>query len=265
MKNLLLVLLTTLFFTNCTKQDAVLSKTVNNPDSIIIAGGLIRGTFTNVVGAKAVWKFLTPSDNHDKIWFDSVNALPNGLIRVYYPNVSRVVSFLAQGDEILGKYAKFGYSIGTSYTDIHVSEDVVNGGELKGNNTSAWTKSAGVFQYWDVARDTTGLTRVNIGYSIGKIPTVFDYQKLVISYSGSNIRFIKRIYNNIPGNYNAAFYLTDIMGNIVKGNSDPNDRVILTSGIAVQNVNCYQTGGDLMQLSFFPPSSNISLIAQFKK
>lgn len=252
------------YYTDC-QQTANVAKIVTPlTDSIIIAGGVIRGTFSNTVGTKGVWKFIGTQDGHDKVFFDSVNAQPSGVIRVYYPKVSKVVSFVVNGDEILSKYATFGSGVNDTYADIFVGQNVVNGGELKGNNTKDWVKSSGAFTLWDIVRDSTGLTRLNINYAIGIKPTVFDYQKLAITYTGSNVRLIKRVYN-FAGNYSAAFYLTDIYGNIIKGNSDVNDRVVLTSGLTTQNVNCYSTGGDLMQTYFFPAMSNIWILAEFKK
>jgi hypothetical protein len=232
-------------------------------DSIIIAGGVIRGTPKNVVGSLIDWKFIGAADAHDKVWFDSVKALPSGLIRIYYPKVSKVVSFIATGDEILSKYATFGSSVDVSYADIYVGTVVVNGGEIKGNNTSSCAKGSSLGS-WDVVRDSTGLFRLNIGVITGLTMTAFDYAKLTVTYTGSNIRFVKRVFNGL-GSYNAGFYLTDANGTIIKGNSDVNDRVVVSSGMTTQNVNAYKVGGDLYEYNFWRPMSNIWIMAEFKK
>lgn len=232
-------------------------------DTLIKAGGAIRGTPINVIGSLIKWDFLTESDKHKKVYFDSVKAMPNGTIRVYYKPVKRVVTFLAGGDEILSKYATVGSAVDVAWADIYVGTTVVNGGEIKGNNTASFTKGSSLGA-WDIVRDTTGLFRLNIGVVTGLTMTAFDYAKLTITYTGSNIRFVKRVFNGL-GSYNAGFYLTDANGTIIKGNSDPNDRVVLSSGMTTQNVNAYRVGGDLYEYNFWRPMSNIWLSAIFIK
>jgi hypothetical protein len=232
-------------------------------DTVIIAAGVIRGTPQNIIGSFIDWQFIGAADSHAKVYFDSVKALPNGLIRVYYPAVSKVVSFIATGDEILSKYATFGSAVDVAWADIYVGTIVANGGEIKGNNTSSFTKGSSLGS-WDIIRDTTGLFRLNIGVVTGLTMTAFDYAKLTITYTGSNIRFVKRVFNGL-GNYNAGFYLTDVNGTIIKGNSDPNDRVVVSSGMTTQNVNAYRVGGDLYEYNFWRPMSNIWLSAIFIK
>jgi len=235
-------------------------------DTVIYASGAIVPSFTTAPNGTTYikWNFLTPSSSHKTIYFDSAIAQPNGNIRVYFPQVKEVSSFLATGDDILSKYATVGYSIATTYAELFVGTPAANAGELRGNNTALWTKSERI-SLWDVTRDTgTGLTRLNVITPQLLTTTTADYQSLTITYTGTNNRLIKRVYSG-TGTYNVGFYLTDLQGNIIKGNSDPNDRVVVSCGMTNINVNCYRVGTNGYELNFFKPQSAIIMIGVFTK
>lgn len=258
MKKLIPILL---LLASCGKIDLTASRTIPQ-DSLVNAAGVIRAYPTKIVGSVIQWKFIVDAD-HDKNFFDSVAAVPSGAIRVYYPTVKKINTFVAVGDEQL-KYYQMGASVGMSYADIYLSYLVTNGGELKGNNGKDWTKTGNVTK-WDIVRDSaTGLTKLNITTPNGTVVTADDYAKLSIAYTGSNIRFIKRQYSGL-GSYYCGFYLTDYAGNVIKGASDVNDRVVLTSNPTQQNLNCYYVQGDSSQIKIFNSTANIWLSAQFIK
>jgi hypothetical protein len=230
-------------------------------DSIIVAGGVIRAYPTNVVGSVINWKFIVDA-GHDKIYFDSIVAQPSGALRVYYPTVSKIISFMIVGDEITSKALTAGASVDMAHADIYVGQYVTNGGELKGTNTSSWNVTG--CSNWNIVRDTTGLTKLNIGTPNSLAITANDYAKLQIVYTGQNVRFIKRVYSGL-GNYYVGFYLTDYLGNIIKGNSSISDRVVVTSNPTIQNINCQKVSGDSSQLKLFTTTANFWIMAQFNK
>jgi hypothetical protein len=235
-------------------------RTYNN--DTIVAAGVIRAYPIAVVGSKIEWRFIIDAD-HDKIFFDSVVAQPSGAIRVYYPTVSKIYSFIASGDEQL-KYYQLGASVGMSYADVNMSQIVQNGGELRGNNTNDWSKSDGL-KSWEIVRDsTTGLTKLNIKSPNGAAITANDYNRLQVTYTGNYSRLIKRVYSGL-GIYTTGFYITDLQGNIITGKSDANDRVVMTANNTQQNFNCYSVQGDSSQLKVFNTTANIWLIGVFKK
>lgn len=245
----------------CEKTDTAKGRIIPQ-DSLVNAAGVIRAYPTTVIGSVIRWKFIVDAD-HDKNFFDSVAGVPSGAIRVYYPTVKKINTFIASGDEQL-KYYQMGASVGMSYADIFLSYLVTNGGELKGNNGKDWTRTGNVSK-WDIVRDSaTGLTKLNITTPNNTVVTADDYAKLTITYTGANIRFVKRQYNGL-GSYYAGFYLTDYLGNIIKGKSDPNDRVVLNSNPTQQNLNCYYVQGDSSQLKIFNTTANIWLSGQFIK
>jgi len=255
------ILTTIIIFCSCQKTDLSNARTTQQ-DTLVVAAGAIIPVVKNVANSLIEWKFTTQSSGHDRVNLDSVKALPNGNIRVYYPKVKRVVSWLATGDDILSKYATVGYTVGFDYCDMNIGTIVANAGEIKGNNTSNWTKSERL-NNWDIVRDTTtGLTRLNVATSQGVLITTSDYNTFTASYTGSNIRFIKRVYSG-TGNYNVGFYLTDFMGNIIKGKTDPNDRITLSCGVVNINVNAYRVGTNLYEYTFFKEQSAIIIQGYF--
>jgi hypothetical protein len=246
-------------FTSCSKNDA--ARTVPQ-DSLVNAAGVIRAYPTTVIGSKIQWKFIVDAD-HDKNFFDSVAAVPSGAIRVYFPLVKKINTFLATGDEQL-KYYQMGASVNMTYADLFLSTYVTNGGSLVGNNGVGWNR-IGMVSIWDINRDsTTGLTRVNIKNPTFVPVVADDYAKLTITYTGTNIRFVRRVYSGL-GSYNTGFYLTDYLGNIIKGKSDPLDRVVMASNPTQQNVNCYSVSGDSLQIKIFNSTANIWVSGQFIK
>jgi hypothetical protein len=259
-KIIIVSLLATSLF-SCQKELALNSRIIPQ-DSLVVAGGVIRAYPIPVVGSIIPWAFIVDA-GHDKNFFDSVKAQPSGAIRVYYPKVKKTLSFIAVGDEQL-KYYQMGASVDMAWADIFVSSLVTNGGELKGNNTKDWTRT-GEITKWDVVRDSTsGLTKINITTPNGTVVTADDYAKLSITYTGTNQRLIKRQYSGM-GIYNVGFYLTNLNGDIIKGKSDPNDRLVLNSNPTQKNLNCYSVQGDSSQLKIFNTTANIWLSAQFIK
>lgn len=253
MRYISILIVASLLF-SCTKTD--LQNRAATTDTLVPVAGAVIPYASPIANSLIEWKFTTLSTNHDRVNLDSVRALPNGLLRVYFPRMKRVVSWLATGDDILAKYATIGYTIDVDHADLYIGTIVSNAGEIKGNGTANWTKSERIAP-WEIVRDTaTGLTRLNVATSQNLFITTNDYQTFTASYTGSNLRFIKRQYSG-TGAYNVGFYLTDYLGNIIKGNTDPNDRITLSCGVTNINVNCYRVGSNLYEYYFFKQQSAI--------
>lgn len=245
---------------SCSKNDN-LARTVPE-DSVVNAYGVIRAYPSNKVGDTIRWAFIVDID-HDKSYFDSVSGAPSGAIRLYYKPVKKILYVGGQGDEQLNTF-KVGPKVMMDHADLFLSREITNGGSLVGNNGVGWNR-IGMVGIWDILRDsTTGLTRVNIK-NPDFIPIVSDdYAKLAITYSGANIRFVRRVYSGL-GLYNTGFYLTDFLGNIIKGKSDPLDRVVLTSNPVKQNLNCFTIQGDSLQIKIFNSTANVWVTGNFIK
>ena len=237
-------------------------RTATTNDTIVNAAGAIRAYPTNSVGSVIRWDFIVDTE-HKKLFFDSVAAVPSGAIRVYYPTVKQILTFQPDGDEQT-KMFDMGPTVGMSYADIFVSQKVINGGELRGNNTKDWSKSDGL-KNWDIQYDTlTGLTKLNIGSPTSSVITSDDYSKLQISYTGTSLKFIKRVYSGL-GIYTTGFYITDYLGVPYKGKQQSSDRVVMTTNPTIRNINCYTVSGDSSQIKFFNSTANFWLSAQFIK
>jgi hypothetical protein len=250
-----------LLFIGCKKLDTLNSRAYVAAENIQ-AGGVVRAYPLNVVGSVIPWKFIVDA-GHDKVYFDSVVAQPSGAVRIYYPEVDKIISFTVVGDEILSKSLTFGSSVDMKWADVFIGQYVTNGGELRGSNGNTWSITG--CPNWLINYDTTtGLTRLNIGTPNNLVVTANDYARLQIVYKGSNIRFVKWQFSAL-GSYNAGFYLTDYLGNIIKGKMPTSERVVVTSNPTIQNVNCYKVSGDSSQLKLFTPTANFWVSAQFIK
>lgn len=234
-------------------------------DSVVIAAGVIRGNASGGGGSFITWTFLDGATSHDKLYFTSVAGVATGAIRITYPTVSKVISFVAVPDETLAGFSMtMGATVDVDHADIFCYIPSMNGGSLTGSGGASWTKSS-IISGWDVDyNSSSGLTRFNATNSDGLPSTGSDYSACQITYSGSNPYLIKRAYSAL-GIYNIGFYLTDILGNPVTGSTNANDVITVTTRPTRVLANGYQVSGSLFESNIWNSSSNIWIIGVFKK
>lgn len=207
------------------------------PGSVVVAAGTIQST---IVAGVVSWSFIELG-GHAPVFFTAAIQSPAtpSRIRITYPTVSNVITFLAVCDETYaGFFQLSGATVDLSFADIQLAAPRnFNKNIFQGNGTT-WVPLQPSITATNLPGYAVSGSRLSIISTLSPV-TGLDGNAFTwdARYMGSNGRFIKPTYSGL-GSFNAAYDLVDASGTLQTPQST--DYMIFDAGLLLPNeINAY--------------------------